>query len=77
MAAEVANEVKVLLEAALVEQAVSVATHRQSPARFEDMVVVQGEAIRVLRQRAAIDDGLAIVLAGLLQAVDFEQPIGG
>lgn len=77
MAAEVAAEVKVLLEAALVEQAIGVATHRQSPARFEDMVVVQGEAIGVLRQRAAIDDGLAMVLAGLLQAVDFEQPIGG
>ena len=77
MAAEVANEVKVLLEAALVEQAIGVATHRQSPARFEDMVVVQGEAIRVVWQRAAIDHGLAIVLAGLLQAVDFEQPIGG
>ena len=77
MAAEVANEVKVLVEAALVEQAIGVATHRQSPARFEDMVVVQGEAIWVLWQRAAIDDGLAIVLAGLLQAVDFEQPIGG
>ena len=77
MAAEVAAEVKVLLEAALVEQAIGVATHRQSPARFQDMVVVQGEAIGVLRQGAAIDDGLAIVLAGLLQAVDFEQPIGG
>lgn len=77
MAAEVANEVKVLLEAALVEQAIGVATHRQSPARFQDMVVVQGEAIGVLRQGAAIDDGLAIVLASLLQAVDFEQPIGG
>ncbi len=77
MAAEVANEVKVLLEAALVEQAPGVATHRQSPARFEDMVVVQGEAIRVLRQRVAIDDGLAVVFASLLQAVDFEQPIGG
>ena len=77
MAAEVANEVKVLLEAALVEQAIGVATNRQSPARFEDMVVVQGKAIGVLRQRAAIDDGLAMVLAGLLQAVDFEQPIGG
>ena len=77
MAAEVANEVKVLVEAALVEQAPGVATHRQCPARFEDMVVVQGEAIGVLRQRAAIDHGLAIVLASLLQAVDFEQPIGG
>ncbi len=77
MAAEVAAEVKVLLEAALVEQAIGVGTHRQSPARFEDMVVVQGEAIRVLWQGAAIDDGLAIVLAGLFQAVDFEQPIGG
>ena len=77
MAAEVANEVKVLLEAALVEQAIGVATDRQCPAGFEDMVVVQGEAIGVLRQRAAIDDGLAMVLAGLLQAVDFEQPIGG
>ncbi len=77
MAAEVANEVKVRLEAALVEQAIGVATHRQSPARFEDMVVVQGEAIGVLRQRAAIDHGLAVVFASLLQAVDFEQPIGG
>ena len=77
MAAEVANEVKVLLEAALVKQAPGVATHRQSPAGFEDMVVVQGEAIGVLRQGAAIDHGLAMVLAGLLQTVDFEQPIGG
>ena len=77
MAAEVAAEAKVLLEAALVEQAIGVARHRQGPARFEHMVVVQGEAIGVLRQRAAIDDGLAMVLAGLLQAVDFEQPIGG
>ncbi len=77
MAAEVANEVKVLVEAALMEQAPGVATHRQSPARFQDMVVIQGEVIGVLRQRAAIDDGLAIVLASLLQAVDFEQPIGG
>lgn len=77
MAAEVANEVKVLLEAALVEQAIGVATHRQSPAGFQDMVVVQGEAIGVLRQGAAIDRGLAIVLASLFQAVDFEQPIGG
>ena len=77
MAAEVANEVKVLLEAALMEQAIGVATHRQSPAGFEDMVVVQGKAIGVLRQGAAIAHGLAMVLAGLLQAVDFEQPIGG
>lgn len=77
MAAEVANEVKVLVEAALVEQAIGVATNRQSPAGFEDMVVVQGEAIGVLRQGAAIDHGLAVVLASLLQAVDFEQPIGG
>ena len=66
-----------LLEAALVEQAIGVATHRQSPARFEDMVVVQGEAIGVLRQGAAIDHGLAIVFASLFQTVDFEQPIGG
>ena len=77
MAAEVADEVKVLPETALVEHAIGVATNRQGPARFEDMVVIQGEAIGVLWQRAAIDHGLTMVLRSRLQPVDLEQPIGG
>ena len=60
MAAEVADELKVLAEAALVEHAIGVAAHRESASCFEVVMLVEAEAVGILAEGAAIDHGLEI-----------------
>ena len=59
------------------QHAPTVAADREQPAPFDPVVGVEHEALRLLRNAAAVAHRLAVVLAGGLQAVDAEQPPGG
>ena len=76
MAREIADEIEVRREAGVAQHAPGVAADREDPAGFDAVVCVEHEGVRLFGDAAAIDDGLAVVLAGRLQIVDAEQ-LGG
>ena len=66
MPAEVADVIKVLLEARVAQHAPGVAAHREDTAGFNVVVFVEHEAVRIAGNAAAVDDRLAVVFASAL-----------
>ena len=76
MRGEVTDKGEMWLEPRLGEHAPGVAANRKHLASLDEMVTVEREGIRLLGHGAPIDDGLAVILAGRLEVIELEQPIG-
>ena len=77
MVAEIANSDEMVSKTAFGEHAVGVAANRKATARFHGVMAIEIEAVGGMGNRALIDHRLAMVFAGILQAIKIEQPIGG
>lgn len=59
------------------QHAVGVAAHREDLACFDMVVLVEDEGVGRIGDTAVIDHRLAVVFAGRLQVIQFEQPVSG
>src|SRR5262245_57780542 len=76
MGAEIADEIEMWGKARLRQHAPRVAADRKHLAALDQMMSVELESVGLLRHRPLVDHRLAIILAGRLQPVELEQPVG-
>mgnify|MGYP000853287209 CR=1 FL=1 len=63
-------------KAGVMQHAPGITAHGELPAGFDKVMFVQHESMRMMRNRAAIDHRLAMILAGQFEFRQLEQPVG-
>src|SRR5262245_23951740 len=76
MGAEIADEIEMWGKARLRQHAPRVAADRKHLAALDQMMSVELESVGLLRHGPLVDHRLAVILAGRLQPVELEQPVG-
>src|SRR5581483_6672732 len=76
MRGEIPDELEMRSEARLGKHAPSVAADRKHLACLDQVVPVEHEGIGLAADRALIDHRLAVVLAGGLELIELEEPVG-
>ena len=76
MGGEIADEIEMRLEARVGKHAPGIAAYRKDLAALDEVMAVKLEGFRLIGDAAFIDDRLAVILAGRLEAVELEQAIG-
>src|SRR5215510_14602193 len=76
MGGEAADEIEMRGKARLGQHAPGVAADRKHLASLDQMMSIEFESVGLLRYRPLVDHRLAVILAGRLQSVELEQPVG-
>jgi hypothetical protein len=72
MRAEIADKVEMRRKARIGEHAPRIAANRKDLAPLDQMMPVKLEGVGLLRQRALVDDCLAVILASCLKSIELE-----
>lgn len=76
MPVEIADEVEVRCKAAVLKHPKAVAADWKDTPGLDCVMLVEIEAVRMLGNSSLVNDGLAVILAGVFQSADPEEAIG-
>ena len=76
MLVKITVKIKMLDEACVMQHAPGIAAHRKLLAGFNKMMFIEPEYMAMMRNGAAVHDGLPVIFTRQLQIVQFEQTIG-